>query len=102
VDRIAGATAVVTGGFGCAIYCAEIAGAAGNAYLASQEALNAGAIRVMTFLESKGVPATTAAAMALKAISRMGTQPKLGQKIELGRDLVHLLNQMAREYFQSH
>jgi hypothetical protein len=101
VDRIAAATAVVSGGFACLAYCVEAGTAILNAQAAAQASANAQVVRIMVFLEAKGIPATAAAVMAAKALRQAGTRPGIGQAIRFSKQLVQELNQMVREYHQS-
>ena len=34
-------------------------------------------------------------------MSRVGTRLGLGQKVEIGRDLANIVNELVREYFQA-
>ena len=97
VDKIAAATAIVSGLGGCAAYCS----AAGVAVANAESGAGNLAIRAIVYLESKGIPATAAAGMALKAMTKVGTVANLKAKIQFGRDLVQKLNEMVREYHQS-
>ena len=61
------------------------------------EAANSATLQLMAYLESQGIPATAAAAMAAKMLSQFGTKPT-GAAIKF---YAQQLNQLVREYHQS-
>jgi len=61
------------------------------------EAANTATLQVIAYLESQGIPATAAAAIALKTLSQVGTKPT-GQAIKF---YAQQLNQIGRDYRQS-
>jgi len=94
-----------------AFYGASLAGAAcvvGCAAAATliPEAANTATLHVMAYLESQGVPATAAAAMALKALSgvapgKIGVMSVVSAGVRDIKEIAPTLNQMVRDYRQS-
>jgi RHS repeat-associated protein len=97
-DRIGWATVGMIGAATCAASCSAILGS----QAAAQGAANAQVLRIMAFLESRGIPATVAAVWATRIIPMMGTQPGIIAKAKFDFQLVKKLNEMVREYVQTH
>ena len=74
----------------CVVGCAAVA-------TIIPEAANTATLQVIAYLESQGIPATAAAAIALKTLSQVGTKPT-GQAIKF---YAQQLNQIVRDYRQS-
>lgn len=80
----------------CVLYCGEAATVLPRVVQSAEMNVSA---RVVAYLESKGIPAAAASAMAAKWLSQVGTK---GPTLAALKADYQQLNQMVREYRQSH
>ncbi len=80
----------------CVLYCAEAATVLPRAVQSAEMNVSA---KVVAYLESKGIPAAAASAMAAKWLSQVGTK---GPTLAALKADYQQLNQMVRDYRQSH
>jgi RHS repeat-associated protein len=80
----------------CVLYCAEAATVLPRAVQSAEMNVSA---KVVAYLESKGIPAAAASAMAAKWLSQVGTK---GPTLAALKADYQQLNQMVRDHRQSH
>lgn len=81
----------------CVLFCE----AAGTALVGAESTTNATALRIMAYLESKGIPATTAAIFATKLMANM-KGPLKAPKLDGLKSMAQELKQMVQQFHQGH